>query len=230
MARTAVVTGATGGIGSAVVRALAAGGFRVFAVGRSADELDSLRGTAPGIVPVMMDLSRPVELAPPLSEVTSVDALVHCAGIADVASIAEAPEGLWRRTFAVNVVAAAELTACLLPAVRAVPGSVIFINRSAGMHAIPRLAAYVASKVALRELADSLRAEEHDHGVQVTTIYPGATDTALLRKARHDFGAPFDPDACLAPDTLAALVLTVLDGASDAHLHELSIDAPSPGG
>jgi short-subunit dehydrogenase len=176
-----------------------------------------------------MDLSQPVELAPLLSDLDSIEVLVHCAALADVASFADAAPDTWRRTFAVNAVAAAELTAALLPALRAARGHVFFINMAPGMRAVPRWSAYVASKAALRELADSLRAEEGGNGIRVTSVYPGGTATELLRKVRDQFGRPFDPDACMQPETLAAIVIAALDCPPEAQLSELSVNAAPRG-
>jgi NADP-dependent 3-hydroxy acid dehydrogenase YdfG len=88
-------------------------------------------------------------------------------------------------------------------------------------------APYTASKAALRELADSLRAEEARHGLRVTTIYPGGTATELLRKVRGQFGDSFNAAECIQPETLAALVLSTLEVAADAYVAELTV-LPAP--
>jgi len=223
MGGTAVVTGATGGIGSAIVRALCQRGYRVLAVARSQSKLDALVREVASTEPVVMDLFEPVELPGVLRELDRVDVLVHCAGIADVGSVADAEPGLWRRTFAVNVVSAAELTQALLPGLRAASGHVVFINMAPGMTGIPRWTAYVGSKAAQRELADSLRQEEAGNGVRVTTLYPGGTATDLLRQVREQFGRPYDPEACIQPKSLAAMIVAAIESPPDAHVAELSL-------
>jgi NADP-dependent 3-hydroxy acid dehydrogenase YdfG len=223
MSRTAVVTGATGGIGAAVVRVLTARGDRVLAVGRSADALSDLGA---GVVPVVLDLARPFELPGELAGLERLDALVHCAGIADVAAVGETGPDLWQRMLTVNVAAAAELTRGLLPALRAARGGVLFVNMADGPRPVPRWSAYVASKAALVQLADTLRLEERD--LRVTTLYPGGTATGLLARVRADFGAPYDPERAIRPDTMAGYVLMALDAPTDAYPAELTI-APAPG-
>jgi NADP-dependent 3-hydroxy acid dehydrogenase YdfG len=228
VASTVLVTGASGGIGAAVVRTAVDRGDRVLAVGRDAARLDELCAGLPTAVPVFLDLRDPTDLPRQLVELDHLDALVHCAGVAEVAAVEETPYALWQDTLMVNVAAAAELTRALLPALRNAAGRVVFINAAPGLHAVPRWSAYAASKAALRELADSLRAEEARHGLRVTTIYPGGTATELLRKVRAQFGRPFDAAECIRPETLASLVLTALDAPDDAYVTELSV-LPAPG-
>ncbi|MBG6103899.1 SDR family oxidoreductase [Micromonospora vinacea] len=222
-----LVTGATGGVGAAVVRAAADRGYDVTAAGRNDVLLDRLCARTPRTSPVLLDLQHPVDLPAPLVELDRLDALVHCAGIAEVASVDETPYALWLETLTVNVAAAAEITRALLPALRRADGHVVFINAAPGLHAVPRWSAYAASKAALRELADSLREEEARHGLRVTTVYPGGTATELLRKVRGQFGRPFDAADCIRPETLASVVLTALDLRDDAYLPEVSV-LPAP--
>ena len=139
----------------------------------------------------------------------------------------ETPHSMWLETLTVNVMAAAEITRMVLPALRRAAGHVVFINAAPGLHAVPRWSAYAASKTALRELADSLRTEEASHGLRVTTIYPGGTATDLLAKVRTQFGRPYHPADCIQPTTLASVVLTILDMRDDAYLPEVSV-LPTP--
>jgi NADP-dependent 3-hydroxy acid dehydrogenase YdfG len=86
-----VVTGATGGIGAAVVRAAADHGYRVTATGRDPDRLGRLCADLPDARPLVLDLADPAAIAGALPRLEALDALVHCAGIADVASVEETP-------------------------------------------------------------------------------------------------------------------------------------------
>jgi NADP-dependent 3-hydroxy acid dehydrogenase YdfG len=228
MARTMLVTGATGGIGAAVVRAAAKRGYQVVAVGRDGGRLDALAAEVPGITGVVLDLGEPFELPPRAAALERVDAVVHCAGVAEVATVGESSFAGWHETLGVNLVAAAELTRMMLPALRRARGHVVFVNAAPGVHAVPRWAAYAGSKAALRELADSLREEEKGNGLRVTTIYPGGTATDLLRKVREQFGHPFRAADCIQAPSLASLVLMTLDMPPDAYLSEVSV-LPAPG-
>ncbi|MEU6718760.1 SDR family NAD(P)-dependent oxidoreductase [Nonomuraea sp. NPDC046802] len=214
-----LVTGATGGIGVALVDALVEAGHRVTAVGRDVGRLN-----VPGIE---VDLSEPETMAATVGALGEVQALVHCAGISPIAAVADAGPETWRRTLAVNVASAAELVRLTLPALRRSRGHVIFINAAPGMTGVARWSAFVASKAALRELAESLREEEAASGVRVTTVYPGATATDLLGEVRSDFGRPYDPALCIQPRSLAAMIVWVLSAPADAYPCELSV-LPSP--
>lgn len=222
-----MVTGATGGIGQAVVAALAAAGHQVSAVGRDPDRLRSV----PGARAVTADLARPQQLAQAIGEPGQLDALVYCAGVSieAIAPVAGTGPAVWQETMAVNVLAAAELTRLVLPALRRSRGHVVFINSARGVRAVPGWSAFAASKAALQELADSLRDEEAGNGVRVTTIYPGGTATEHLRQVREAFGGAYDPQRCIQPETLAATVAWVLAAPPDAYVSELSVLAAPRG-
>jgi NADP-dependent 3-hydroxy acid dehydrogenase YdfG len=218
-----LLTGATGGIGVAVVGELVKAGHEVTAIGRDLERLPP-QGE---VRRIEVDLARPGSLAAALGEPGPVDALIHCAGVSPVAAVADSEPGTWQRTFAVNLASAAELVRLALPALRRARGHVIFVNASPGMTGVPRWAAFVGSKAGLRELADSLREEEAAHGVRVTTVYPAATATGLLREVRRSFGRPYDPAACIRPETLAAMIAWVLAAPPDSYAAELAV-VPSP--
>jgi NADP-dependent 3-hydroxy acid dehydrogenase YdfG len=221
-----LVTGATGGIGSALVPALASAGHQVIAVGRDSHQPHPLVART-----IVADLAQPDRLAGTVGalELQALDGLVHCAGTSEVAAVADTHPATWQHTLTVNVTAAAELTRLALPALRRSRGHVVFVNAAPGLHAVPRWSAFVASKAALRELADSLREEEAVHGVRVTTIYPAGTATERLRGLRAAFGRPYDPVRCIQPATLAAMVVWVLTAPADAYVSELAVlPAPQP--
>ncbi len=222
-----MVTGAAGGIGRSVVTALAGAGNQVLAVGRDTGRLP----LAPNVQPVAADLSQPQRLAQAVSEPGRLDALVHCAGVsvAAIAAVASTRPAVWQETMAVNAMAAAELTRIMLPALRRSRGHVVFVNSSRGVRAAAGWSAFAASKAALQELADSLRAEEAGNGLRVTTIYPGATATEQLRQVRAAFGGSYDPQRCIQPETLAAMVSWVLAAPPDGYVAEMTVLAAPRG-
>jgi NADP-dependent 3-hydroxy acid dehydrogenase YdfG len=216
-----MVTGATGGIGRAIVPALVAAGHKVIAVGRDLDRLGSLGD----VQAIAADLAAPGQLAAAIEPPGRLDALVHCAGVslAAAALVGESDPPVWQETMSVNVMGAAELTRLVLPALRRSRGHVLFVNAAPGVGASARWSAFAASKAALRELADSLRLEEAANGVRVTTVYPGGTATEHLRQVREAFGREYDPQQLIRPESLAAIVTWVLAAPADAYVAELSV-------
>ena len=221
-----VVTGATGGIGSAIVAHLAERGDHVVAVARPTAELNGLVGRLSGVTAGPYDLTHPGDIPAWAAALDAVDVLIHAAGVSEVAPIETTSHDVWQQTMAANVIGPAELTRVLLPALRASRGRVVFINAAAGLHAVPRWSSYAASKTALRELADSLRLEEAAHGIRVTSVYPGGVATELLRKIRKDMGRPYDPAACVSPQSLAAVVASILDAPVDVDVTEIVLQPP----
>ncbi len=134
----------------------------------------------------------------------------------------------WASQLRVNLVAPAALTRVALPALRAARGTVVFVNSGAGLQAHPTWSAYAASKHGLRALADSLRAEEHEHGVRVTSVYPGRTSTPMQAEVHRQEGKEYDAADWIDPETVADAILRVLDLGDDATISDLTL-RPSPG-
>lgn len=223
----ALVTGATGGIGQAVVAALVEAGHQVTAIGRDPSRLRSL----PADRTITADLAQPLMLAQAVGRLDRLDVLVHAAGVSidAIAPVAGTGPAVWHETMTVNAVAAAELTRLALPALRRARGHVVFVNSAPGTRAVPGWSAFAASKAALRELADSLRLEEAGNGLRVTTVYPGGTATEHLRQVRTATGRGYDPRRLIRPETLAAMVTWVLGAPADAYVSELSVHAGPAG-
>jgi NAD(P)-dependent dehydrogenase (short-subunit alcohol dehydrogenase family) len=220
-----VITGATGGIGSALVRLFTERGDDVVAVSRPSAALEALCEETKA-VGAPLDLLRPTSLPPALADLPVVDGLVHAAGTSEVLSVEDTSYEVWQETMAVNVTGPAELTRGLLPALRAAQGRVVFVNAVAGLHAVPRWAAYAGSKAALTELADSLRLEESVNGVRVTSIYPGGIATEMLRKVRAGFGSEFDRARLVSPESFAVVVASLFDMPPDVDVHEIALKPP----
>ena len=126
-----------------------------------------------------------------------------------------------------NLVAPAVLTRLCLPALRAAAGTVVLVNSGAGLVAHPGWSAYAASKHGLKALADALRAEEGEHGVRVTSVYPGRTATPMQQRVHEQEGKAYDPTAWIEPATVVDAVLHVLDLPGDATIPDLAI-RPQP--
>jgi NADP-dependent 3-hydroxy acid dehydrogenase YdfG len=211
--KSALVTGASGGIGAAVVRALAPTHEVWLGSRKSIDDL-------PGR-PWAVDLRDFDSFAERAAEIDHLDVLVHSAGVVEIASLENHDVKTWRDTFDLNVVAVAELTRVLLPKLRAANGHVVLINSGSGIRANPNWGAYAASKFALRAYADVLRAEEP--AIRVTSIFPGRTDTEMQRGVRRTEGGAYEPGKYLKPETVATAVLNAITTPEDAHPTEVVI-------
>jgi NADP-dependent 3-hydroxy acid dehydrogenase YdfG len=218
----ALVTGASGGIGAATARALAAG-HDVLLGGRDEAALAALAAALPGARPWPVDLTDPAAVAAAVVGIETLDVLVHSAGIAEIGALPATSVEMWRRSMEINVIAVAELTRLLLPALRAVRGRVVLVNSGQGRRVRAGWGAYAASKFALTAYADVLRLEEEPNGLRVTSVFPGRTDSDMQRAVRAAEGGAYEPDRYLRPDSVAEAIRFVVDGPADADVPELVI-------
>ena len=214
---TALITGAGGGIGSAIATALAPTHTLLLA-GRPSDRLDAVAERL-GATTFPLDLTDTEEIEASCEIVDELDVLVHNAGVSIPGRVAESSVEEWRATFDVNVFGAVALTLALLPALRSVRGQVVFVNSGAGRTPSPNMASYTASKFALRAFADSLREDEPQ--LRVTSVFPGRTDTDMQRELVAFEGGEYQPANFLRPETVAAAVANAVATPRDGHLHEV---------
>lgn len=227
---THLLTGAGAGIGEATARALSKRGDQLVLLARSAERARELEAEFAGCRTVVADLADPTGLAAALASQDlpdRLDSLIHSAGVVDLGAVADLGPEEWRHTIEVNLLAPAELTRLCLPALRAGRGHVVLVNSGAGLQANPHWSAYAASKHGLRALADSLRAEEKEHGVRVTSVYPGRVATSMQAKVHRQEGKDYDPTEWIAPESVAAAILTALDLPRDAEMTDVTV-RPGP--
>ena len=220
--RTALITGASRGVGAHVARALAPT-HRLILGGRGSAELDAMALEFDGAVTMALDLTDYDAVAAAVETVTELDVLVHCAGLASsLEAVADTPVDEWRALMEINVIAVAELTRLLLPALRATGrGHIVVLNSGAGQNVRARWTPYAASKFALRALADGVRAEEPT--VRVTSIFPGRIDTDMQRDIVAREGGEYQPSRYLKAETVAAAVAQAIAAPGDAHPTEITL-------
>ncbi|MCU1622234.1 MAG: short-chain dehydrogenase/reductase [Frankiales bacterium] len=180
MAKTAIVTGASAGIGEATCLALVEKGFTVYAVARRADRMAHLADK--GIVPVSADVTADASMVALVDKVIAatgrIDVLVNNAGYGSYGALEEVPMEEARRQFDVNIFGLARLTQLVLPHMREQrSGRIINVSSVGGRIWEPLGAWYHATKFAVEGLSDSLRAELRPHGIAVVVIQPGAIRT-----------------------------------------------------
>ena len=220
--KTALITGATGGIGSAIAAALAAEGVRLFLVSRDPQRL-TVAGEA-----FQADLTDDAQLRATAARVREVyggvDILVHSIGLFRGGPIETSPVENLDAQYRVNLRVPYLLTQELLSSLIERQGQVVFINSSAGYHpARGNWGAYAATKHALRALADSLRDEVNRKGVRVLSVFPGRTATAMQEEVHRFEGKPYDPSRFLQPEDVAAAVVQALRLPRTAELTDLHI-------
>jgi 2-hydroxycyclohexanecarboxyl-CoA dehydrogenase len=186
--RVAVVTGASVGIGAGLAAMLAAEGATVVLAARREQELehvaDGIRQRGGVAVPVATDLASDESVAALLAtaraEAGPVDVLVNNAGYAVWKPLEATTMAEWDHTFAVNVRAAACLSAAVLPGMQERRfGRIVNVASEAGVAIVPGLAAYCVSKHALVALTEVIQDGNHGNGIKAWAICPGFVDTAM---------------------------------------------------
>jgi NAD(P)-dependent dehydrogenase (short-subunit alcohol dehydrogenase family) len=195
---TALITGASTGIGRATTLRLAAGGWTVFAGVRdpAAGERLLQQAVAGQVIPLTLDVTDAGQIEQArvrVQEETArtgglqggrLDALINNAGIG-VGGPLElvSPEDL-RMQFEVNVFGQVAVTRALLPALRVARGRIVLISSIGGLVSVPFNGPYAASKHAIEALGDALRGELHSSNIRVCLVEPGSVKTPIWGKAR----------------------------------------------
>ena len=216
---SAMITGASRGLGAAIATALAPT-HTLFLAGRPSADLDAVAARF-GATTWPLDLADVESIETVVEPIVELDLLIHNAGTAYPARVAESTVDEWRDTMTVNVIGAVALTLALLPALRAARGQVVFVNSGAGINASPGLASYSASKSALRSFADSLRADEPS--LRVTSVHPGRIATEMQEGLVAYEGREYDPSRFLSVETVAKVIADAVHTPPDAHLHEVIV-------
>lgn len=229
--RTALVTGASRGIGAAVARRLAASGMRVALLARDADRLESLaREIGGGVFALPCDVQDASAIAGAMDTLRArlgdaPDVIVNNAGAFAVRPAAETSVAMFQETLAVNLAAPFAVVRAVLPAMLARrTGHLVTIGSIADRTAFPGNAAYAASKFGVRALHEVVRAELRGSGVRATLVSPGPVDTELWDPIDPDNAPGFTPRAeMLSPDAVADAVHYVVGAPAELNVDELRL-------
>jgi NADP-dependent 3-hydroxy acid dehydrogenase YdfG len=213
MGKTAIVAGASSGMGRAIALALAADGMWVMAAARRAGKLAELR--AAEIETSVADVTDRAQCEALVQDAKArfggVDLFVYAAGDnIPRRTIAELDPPTWEKMLAVNLTGAFHCTQAVLPAMRAAGGGLIIYISSIAAHVPDAVsgASYHAAKRGLIGLAHATRLEEKAHGIRTSVILPGLCRTELINKRP----APPPPEIlarALEPEDVAEAVLAV---------------------
>ena len=190
--KVAVVTGASGGIGEATARELAARGASVVLASRAAGRLDGLRreisasgGAALAVETDVSDRSSVEAMFwRAVGEFGSLDVLVNNAGLGLSGRISDVRAEDLRHVFEVNTVGPLNCIQAALPHMGE-GGRIVNVSSVVGKRAIPKVGAYCATKSALNALSDALRVEVASREITVTSVYPGTTRTSFRENSRR---------------------------------------------
>jgi NAD(P)-dependent dehydrogenase (short-subunit alcohol dehydrogenase family) len=178
--KTALVTGASSGIGEATVRKLQGLGYTVYGAARRTDRLQEL--AADGIRPLAMDVTDEAAMSAGIEQIIAdtgrIDVLVNNAGYGSYGALEDVPIDEGRRQFEVNVIGAIRLAQLVLPHMRSQhSGTIVNVTSMGGKIYTPLGGWYHGTKFALEALSDCLRLEVKPFGIDVVVIEPGGIAT-----------------------------------------------------
>ena len=229
--RTAVVTGASRGIGFAVARLLVAEGARVILVARDEGTLDDavnvLGSTATAMVCDVSDADAVVATVARVRVVfdATPDILVNNAGAFALATIDTVDPSTFATVVDTNLNAPLRFIRAFLPEMRGRgAGHIVTLGSTVDRQVFPENAAYAASKHGLRAMHEVLRLETRGTGVRATLISPGPVDTPLWDTVDPDNRAGFTPRAqMLSATAVAGAVIYALTQPNDVNIDELRL-------
>jgi short-subunit dehydrogenase len=200
--QTALITGASSGIGRETAIKLAANDFQVIAAARRMDRLNELAGQFQAITPKQVDLSQPENLEKFCSYLSGlpnpVSVLINNAGYSIRGALEDVSMAAAKRLFEVNLFALIRITQACLPGMRSLrKGRIVNLSSIVGKFSFPGGGIYAASKYAVEGITDALRVELAPLGIKVVAIRPGAIATEFNEVATEltgDLMARTDPD------------------------------------
>jgi NAD(P)-dependent dehydrogenase (short-subunit alcohol dehydrogenase family) len=194
--RTALVTGASTGIGRATALRLDAAGWRVFAgVRREADAASLREAGSERLAPATLDIADAGQIADAAEKLSrelgdaGLDGLVNNAGIGVPGPLETLPMEDFRRQVEVNLIGHIAVTKAMLPAIRRAPGRIVFISSIGGRIAFPLNGAYHVAKFGIEAAGDVFRQELRTAGISVSIVEPGSTKTPIWERSDREIDA-----------------------------------------
>ncbi len=197
--KTAIVTGASSGIGEALVRLLVARGANVTLAARSGDRLESLARELKGTLAVKTDVTRPGDVERLVQSTVErwgrLDILVNNAGFGVWGAFEKLPLSLIRENFETNVFGAVACAQAAIPHLRKAGGGwIVNIESIVALRAMPMSSSYCATKHALHAFSEALRAELAGDRIRVLSVCPG-----LIATRFHEHRARVETDLETGP-------------------------------
>lgn len=224
---TALVTGASSGIGRATAKMLARSNVKVALVGRRRPLLEDLATECgPFASAYPCDMTDDAQLKGLANRIRAdfprVDIVVHSSGIIKLGVTEMSSVTDFDSQYAANVRGPYILTQLLLPLLREASGQIIVVNSSiTRAHNTAGRGTYAATQHAVHAMTNALRDEVNEFGVRVTTILPGTTATQRQMDLHAISGRRYDPDRMLQPEDVAEAVLFALTMGRTAEITDL---------
>jgi NAD(P)-dependent dehydrogenase (short-subunit alcohol dehydrogenase family) len=222
--RTVVITGAAGGIGTALAHAFIRAGDRVALLELDESRLETLRSRLPAdrVLGLTCDVTDPSSCTAAIDAVTTawggVDVLINNAGISHRSRFEDTDTDVLRKVMDVNLFGSIHCTRAALTSLIARRGQVVVLSSVAGFAPLVGRTGYCASKHALHGFFGALRTEVRPDGVNVLLVCPAFTDTGLAQRALKGDGSQIGSDATrsvagrqLQPAEVADAILQGLD-------------------
>lgn len=228
MRKTAVVTGASAGIGAATALRLAEEGFHVILGARRAEKLKDIAERCEGVA-LPLDVTDQASVASFADQVSEVTVLVNNAGLASgMQPVEELEEDRVRQMWETNVMGLIRVTQAFLPKLeKAAPGHIVNISSTAGRESYPGGGGYTASKHAVRSLTRTLRLELMGKPVRVTEIAPGLVETefSVVRfdGDRDQAKKPYEGITPLVAEDIADCVAWVVTRPAHVNIDEVVV-------
>lgn len=190
---TALITGASAGIGAAFAQELAARQYNLVLVARSGDKLQQLADRLQlqygvRVTTIAQDLTAPTAAEVVFDTIQQqgliIDLLVNNAGIGDYGDFAESDRDLQLKIIQLNILALVDLTHRFLASMRLRrQGSIINLSSVAAFQSMPYFSIYAATKAFILSFSEAIAAENRSYGVQVVAVCPGPSDTRFFQEA-----------------------------------------------
>lgn len=228
MKKTIIVTGATKGIGKAIVLKLSQLGHRLMLVGRNENELKQIADECKALnceaAYIVVDLARPEAATTVISscieQFDGIDVLINNAGVANPFSIENTPLEQWDLMMAVNARAPFLLCKKAIPYLKqSSQATIINISSVVGRKGYVNQAAYTASKHALTGFTKALAKEVQSMGIRVHLLSPGGVATEMLNKTRPEL----QQTGLIQPNEIAEIIEFLIEKRSNAIIDEINI-------
>jgi NADP-dependent 3-hydroxy acid dehydrogenase YdfG len=231
--KTALVTGASSGIGRATAIRLVREGAALALCARGADRLDAVRSqverlggrcfTDPCDVAQMTDCTTLVSKAEAVFG--GIDILVNNAGVGYSGSVADSDPVEVEEMIRVNFLGVYQMTRAALPAmIESGAGDIVNIGSVAGLKYSPNFGVYSATKFAVRAFSEALRNEVQGQGIRVGVVHPGMTQTAFFESfSKGGSPVPTDKGDILSADEIAEAILFMVTRPEGAAVNEMTV-------